>query len=150
MHPDVFVTVRKLRLRARPQYQHVGHVQLVVGAARPQYGIGNAEHQRVEQHLRDKSGRFGAQAGHMACVFPVEVGNDRVDVGSVGVWFLYVWGQLRKDLFDQLGAEALLNDHRPVGVEHLQHVFEGLVILEMGQLSLLHHGLTLFQREIER
>ena len=34
--------------------------------------------------------------------------------------------------------------------EHFQHVFEGFVILETGQLSLLRHGLTLFQRGIER
>ncbi len=43
--------------------------------------------------------------------------------------------------------EAAVHTARP---EHAKNVFEGCVILETGQLSLLRHGLTLFQRGIER
>src|SRR5262245_47081253 len=85
VHPHVLVAMQELLLRARPAVHHLGDVELVPGAVRPENRVADARVERVAEDLLAEHPRMARDARELAHAVAVEEVDRRVEVRALGV-----------------------------------------------------------------
>ena len=123
MHPDVLVAVQELLLGPGPSVHHLGDVQLIARAVRPQDRIADVRVEGMAEDLLAEDARPCRHARDLPHAISVEVVDRRVQIGAVGAHLLEDRIDLRVEAREQVGVEHSLDDHGAVLAETAHDVF---------------------------